>query len=224
MTVVLGIETATPVCSVGLVGAPGLRGEMSVPAGNAAAERLPECVKSVLSAAGLTPASLDGVAVSIGPGSYTGLRIGLAFAKGICFAADKPIAAVPTMDAWVRLVPAVLPAAWVLMHSRRGEVFRGEYRPEAGRWKRVGAFEAVPVEDLARGLPEGPVLFLGDGALKHREAIERICRDPRFPEGEGPPPSGAAVAEAGREILAAGGADDLDGLSPMYLLTFQGMP
>lgn len=224
MTVVLGIETATPVCSVGLARTDGPAGEISVEAANAAAERLPDCVLSVLSAAGLTPASLDGVAVSIGPGSYTGLRIGLSFAKGICFAAGKPIVAVPTMDAWVRLAPAVLPTACVLMHSRKGEVFRAVYRAKSGRWERVGGFETVPVEGLTGGLPPGPVLFLGDGSRKHREAIGRMRPDARFPEGDGPNPSGGRVAEAGLEILMAGGAADPDTLSPMYLQNFQGMP
>ncbi|MBN2202156.1 tRNA (adenosine(37)-N6)-threonylcarbamoyltransferase complex dimerization subunit type 1 TsaB [bacterium] len=224
MTVVLGIETATPVCSVGLARTDGPDAEISVEAANAAAERLPDCVHSVLSAAGLTPASLDGVAVSIGPGSYTGLRIGLSFAKGLCFAAGKPIVAVPTMDAWVRLAPAVQPAACVLMHSRKGEVFRAVYRAVSGRWEKLGGFEAVPVEGLAGGLPAGPVLFLGDGSLKHREAITRMRPDARFPEGADPNPSGAKVAEVGLEILAAGGAADLDALSPMYLQNFQGMP
>lgn len=224
MTVVLGIETATPVCSVGLAcdGKPAV--EISVEAANAAAERLPDCVQSVLSEAGLTVAALDGVAVSIGPGSYTGLRIGLSFAKGLCFAAGLPIAAVPTMDAWVRLAPAVPPAACVLMHSRKGEVFRAVYLAKSGRWDRVGGFEPLPVEGLAEGLPAGPVLFLGDGSRRHREAIGRMRPDARFPEGDGPNPSGGRVAEAGREILAAGGASDLDGLSPMYLQNFQGMP
>ncbi len=224
MTVVLGIETATPVCSVGLARHDGPAGEISIEAANAAAERLPDCVRSVLSAAGLTPASIDGVAVSIGPGSYTGLRIGLSFAKGICFAAGKPIIAVPTMDAWVRLAPAVPPSACVLMHSRKGEVFRAVYRAKNGRWERVGGFETVPLEGLAAGLPDGPVLFLGDGSRKHREAIGRMRPDARFPEGEGPNPSGVKVAEAGLEMLNAGGATDPDSLSPMYLQNFQGMP
>jgi tRNA threonylcarbamoyladenosine biosynthesis protein TsaB len=223
MTVVLGIETATKVCSVGLAGPSGFSEELNVPAGNAHAERLPECVQSILSSAGISTASLGGVAVSIGPGSYTGLRIGLAFAKGLCFAAGKPIVAVPTLDAWVRLAPAVHPSACVLMHSRRGEVFRAVYRPDGGRWSRIGGFETVGIASIGEGLPEGPVLFLGDGALEHRAEIEKRCLNPRFPEGGSPAPSGASVAALGLELLAAGESADVDALSPMYLNAFQGL-
>jgi tRNA threonylcarbamoyladenosine biosynthesis protein TsaB len=223
VTAVLGIETATRLCSIGLAAPGGPARELNVEVGNAHAERLPECVRTILDGAGLSTDGLGGVAVSIGPGSYTGLRIGLAFAKGLCFAAGKPIVAVPTLDAWLRLAPPAHPAACGLMHSRKGEVFRAVYRRNGARWTRVGGFETVPAADIVAGLPSGPVLFIGDGADLHRAEIERLRPDSLFPEGGSPPPSGAAVAELGREMLEAGETADADALSPMYLNTFQGM-
>ena len=174
--IVLGIDTATPVCAVGIADDSGPRAEMRLLAGNAHAEQLPDCVQNLLDRAGLSIGALDGIAVSIGPGSYTGLRIGLAFAKGMSCALDKPIAAVPTMDGLARAAPTLGVTACVLIHSRKGEVYRGLYRAEGEQWLRTGGFETVETPRLGEGIPGDGVLFLGEGARMHRSAGTTAAR------------------------------------------------
>jgi tRNA threonylcarbamoyladenosine biosynthesis protein TsaB len=180
-------------------------------------------VRDLLSRARIPAERLDGIAVSIGPGSYTGLRIGLAFAKGMAFSLGRPLAGVPTMDALVSTVPDVFPHVCVMIPSRKGEVFRGLYAREGSRWRPVGGCGVAAQDGLGDGLPEGDVLFIGEGSRIHRSAIESQCRKPHFfPEAHSLP-SGASVAAEGRARLASGPGDDIDGLVPFYMKAFQGV-
>jgi len=99
MSLILAIETATPVCSVAVA----LDGELlslaETVTPNSHAEKLTLFVEQAFTESGLKYTELDAVAVSMGPGSYTGLRIGVASAKGLCYALDKPLIAVPTLQA-----------------------------------------------------------------------------------------------------------------------------
>ena len=97
--IVLGIETATAVCAVALVDDDVVRAERRYEIPQAHSEKLMECVDDCLKSAGLALSSIDGIAISIGPGSFTGLRIGLSVAKGLAFATDKPVVGVPTLEA-----------------------------------------------------------------------------------------------------------------------------
>ncbi|MEX0602753.1 MAG: tRNA (adenosine(37)-N6)-threonylcarbamoyltransferase complex dimerization subunit type 1 TsaB, partial [Bacteroidota bacterium] len=96
---VLGLETSTDVCSVGLIREQEIRVERSVIESHIHSEKLLTLVQEVLKQAGMALADLEGIGVSVGPGSFTGLRIGLSSAKGLAFALDKPLAAVPTFQA-----------------------------------------------------------------------------------------------------------------------------
>jgi len=220
---VLGIETATPVCAVGLAGENGWIAETRIFAGNAHAEQLPGCVQNLLAQTRVSAERLEGIAVSIGPGSYTGLRIGLAFAKGMAYALEKPLAAVPTMEGLVSAVPFCFQTVCVLMHSRKGEVYRGLFRRVEGRWRAEGECAVVEENRLGEGLPGDEVLFIGEGAQLYRPTIEKLCPNPRFFPALHSLPSGASIAMEGRGRLMAGQRDDPDTLVPFYMKAFQGV-
>jgi len=220
---VLGIETATAVCAAGLAGEKGWIAETRIFAGNTHAEQLPDCVRNLLSQARIQPERLDGIAVSIGPGSYTGLRIGLAFAKGMAFSLDKPLTAVPTMDGLVSPVPDVFPRVCVLMHSRKGEVYRRLYGRDNGRWRAEGELDVVAEGRIADGLPGGDILFIGEGSRLYRPEIESRCERPHFFPDAVSLPSGASIASEGRRRLIEGLRDDPDALVPVYVKAFQGV-
>jgi tRNA threonylcarbamoyladenosine biosynthesis protein TsaB len=95
---ILGIETATEVCSAALVHNGAVVAERSLTEKNIHSERLLVIIDEVLTVASLSAKNLDAIAVSIGPGSFTGLRIGLSIAKGLAHACGKPLLAVPTLD------------------------------------------------------------------------------------------------------------------------------
>lgn len=220
---VLGIETATPVCTAGLAGEKGWIAETRIFAGNTHAEQLPDCVRNLLNQASIPAEKLDGIAMSIGPGSYTGLRIGLAFAKGMAFSLDKPLIAVPTMDGLVSAIPDVFPRVCVLIPSRKGEVYRGLYRRDGARWRAEGECDVAVEERLGDGLPEGDILFIGDGARLYRSAIENQCLKPHFFTDAYSLPSGASIAAEGRKRMISGLRDDPDALVPVYMKAFQGV-
>ncbi len=96
---VLGIETSTAVCSVGLVNESGMRIERSLVESHIHSEKLLTLIQDVCEDQKMALSKLDGVAISIGPGSFTGLRIGLSTAKGLCYVLGKPLVAVPTFEA-----------------------------------------------------------------------------------------------------------------------------
>lgn len=95
---ILSIETATGVCSTALIHQKNILSERSVNEKNIHSERLLTLIDEVMNESNVSPTQLDAIAVSIGPGSFTGLRIGLSTAKGLAMAFDRPIISVPTLD------------------------------------------------------------------------------------------------------------------------------
>src|SRR5258706_14324961 len=96
---ILGIESATVVCAAAIIENGCVRSERTLIAPRIHSEKIISLIDESLDDANITPTELEGVAVSIGPGSFTGLRIGLSVAKGLAYALDKPIVAVPTLEA-----------------------------------------------------------------------------------------------------------------------------
>ena len=220
---VLGIETATVVCGVGLVGDEGWVAEYRLRRGYTHAERLPGAVEKVLADAAVSPEQLDGIAVSIGPGSFTGLRIGLGLAKGLALGWEKPLAAVETMDGLVSQVPGMCDRACVMLVARKGEVYQRLYAWEDGRWTSFGAYQLVQEDKIGKELPEGDILFLGEGAACYRERLRQRKTGTRFLGPALALPSGCGVAVRGRELLTRGEVTDADALVPFYLKRFQGV-
>src|SRR6185312_4258464 len=127
MATILNIETATAACSVAVARNGTIIAHEESNEGNVHAERLAVYVDSAIKKSGITFSALDAVAVGSGPGSYTGLRIGTATAKGLCYALDKPLIAVPTLKAMAMAAAKKLNRADVLycpmIDARRLEVY-----------------------------------------------------------------------------------------------------
>ena len=221
--IILGIETATQLCGVGLAGDEGLIADHRLSGKTIHAEHLPRAVETVLGDAGIPDESLDGIAVSIGPGSFTGLRIGLGLAKGMAFGLDKPLMAVPTMDGIVSQVPGCVEWTCVLLIARKGEAYRGIYRWTESSWSLAEPFGIVPEENIKVGLPTEKIMFLGEGALLFRNSILKQIDGAWFPPTMLHYSSGTTIAEKGRELLARGETADIDSLVPLYLKRFQGV-
>ena len=134
-------------------------------------------VKEVLDEKGLAVKDLDAVCVGRGPGSYTGLRVGVSTAKGLCFGAGIPLLSAGTLDVLVSeahrlgVVPEGCRAIVPMVDARRMEVYAAVFTPD-GRQLTETKPVIVEAGSFAAELAEGPVLFIGDGALKCREAIQ----------------------------------------------------
>ena len=143
-------------------------------------------VEGILKNTGLTVRDCDAIAVAVGPGSFTGIRIGVAAAKGLAFAADKPAVAVSTLEAMARNVSHMEGLIICAMDARRNQVYNALFRSDGtGTPRRLTEDRAISLPDLAEEVAamEGPRIVLGDGASS-------------VPEGSGgtgnPLPSGAA--------------------------------
>jgi tRNA threonylcarbamoyladenosine biosynthesis protein TsaB len=180
MALILHIETATSVCSVALAldGALISMKESSKP--NVHSSFLTVFIDEIFKEATIPPSALDAVAVSKGPGSYTGLRIGVAAAKGLCYALGKPLIAVPTLEAMAwGMDPTPLPPPLggegellcPMLDARRMEVYCAIYDRNL---EEVMPVEAVIVNEdsFATYLAKGIVIFGGEGAEKCRPVLE----------------------------------------------------
>ena len=220
--IVLGIDTSTRELSVGLACAQGFLGEMKVAKGNRHSEMLTEVIQQLLALSELTLAEVEGIAVATGPGSFTGLRIGLGTAKGMAMGAELPLVGVPTMQAYLPRVPEPLSMACVLIPSRKNEYYRAVFRREASIWKEVSPVTLCMEDAVLEACSQDPCCFLGEGSVAMHETLRKRPGAVILPP-PGSGSSGYSVASVGRERLFAGEKDSLDTLIPMYHQPFKGI-
>jgi tRNA threonylcarbamoyladenosine biosynthesis protein TsaB len=216
MPLLLALESATPEVSVALVRDATLLAERRAPAGTPAAEGLLPELDALLREAGIALEAVEAFAVSIGPGSFTSLRIGIATLKGLAFGSRRPVAPVPTLAAVARSAgPAEGPVV-ALLDARRGELY-------AGAWRRGGEEPdpSVPEdvytpEALLARLPER-ALLVGEGARVLAEAASAagLAPHPVAPAPAGVPSAGQ-VGLLGARLLARGKGIDVADLVPFY--------
>lgn len=149
-----------------------LKSEQFVNCGLTHSQTLLPLVDAALSAAGKTVADMDAIAVSAGPGSFTGVRIGMGVAKGLALGAGKPIICVPTLLALAYNVSAFPGDIVPIMDARRGEVYTATYRWKDGKMKEVHPMRAIPLKRLLEEV-DGAI-FVGDGVEVHRAAISEV--------------------------------------------------
>lgn len=221
----LALDTATLTASVAVVrvvpgGAPEVLAEGDSETGNAS-ERLLPLVAELMERAGMRMADLDAVAVGAGPGSFTGLRIGLATAKGLAFAAEKPLWLVSSLGAlaWSMDVGDALRVP--VLDARRGELYAGFFRVDGngGVPRAVAPERVLPPADLAAAIravasaADAEVAIAGDALVAHAAALATLPVNVRRVGGRVTPPAVGVAA------LAAAG-DRADGLAhgaPAYL-------
>ena len=175
MACILHIETSTQVCSVAVSEDSHVIFQLEDHSGPNHAERLGSMVDEALSFTDNHAIPFDAVAVSCGPGSYTGLRIGVSMAKGICYGRSLKLIAVPTLE--LMCVPVLLremveenALLCPMIDARRMEVYAGIYDRALKEVRPVGA-DVVDSETYKQWLDERPVYFFGNGAAKCMETI-----------------------------------------------------
>jgi tRNA threonylcarbamoyladenosine biosynthesis protein TsaB len=207
---VLAVEASTLAGGVALLDDERLVAEYVLDVSLTHSERLLAAVDRVLVDAGWTPRDLDGLAVAVGPGSFTGLRIAVSTVKGLALGLAVPVAAVPTLDAMAAGIPfASLPVCPVIS-ARRDEVYASLYRWEDGVMRREWEYLALPPASLAERLTE-PVILAGEGAAAVVSPYARLLPAPRRV------PSPACVGALGLERLRAGEVVKAADLAPLYV-------
>ncbi len=174
MASILCIDTATEICSVALGVNGNIVASKDLTEPNQHASKLTPLIEEVLALAGKTLKELDAVAVSKGPGSYTGLRVGVSTAKGLCYALEKPLISVPTLlSLSVMALQKTNPAGNFMLlpmiDARRMEVYCAVYNQYLNEVEPTRA-EIVTETSFAH-LHTTPLLFFGNGAAKCRDQI-----------------------------------------------------
>jgi tRNA threonylcarbamoyladenosine biosynthesis protein TsaB len=172
---ILQIETATTSCSIALAHNGQVLGFKEINARNVHAEVITVYIDELVQQAGITYDGLDAIAVSCGPGSYTGLRIGVSTAKGLCFALDKPLISVDTLAAMAKgiLADSSIDSDTLLcpmIDARRMEVYTAIFDGNGQVIKPTSA-EIINEESFADILATKKILFFGDGADKCRQTL-----------------------------------------------------
>ncbi len=222
---VLGIESAGARCGAAAVRDGRILAAFEVDGAQLHSERLVGLIGQCLGAAGAEVVQLDGIGVSLGPGSFTGLRISMSVAKGLAYAAEKPLAGISTLAALATqaLLSGVVKGGQVVMpliDAHREGVCAALFRIEENRAVELASVSPVSPEDCAL-LVRGPVVVVGDGADKFRAVVmtqggelSRLCSFPGGPMGVA---GASAVALMAEKEFAAGRGDDLESLEPLYV-------
>ena len=215
---VLALETATLAGSVAITDdAEGLIGEVKVNVGIAHSERLMPSIEWLLKASGISIKEIDAFGVSIGPGSFTGLRIGLSAAKGFAFAADRPIVPVRTIDAFARTMPFCRHMICPMLDARKNEVYAGLYRWEDNLCKEILPQTAIDPAELLKKINE-PVVFMGEGSKIYKDIIAEVIEtNAVFAPLSKMSPSASTVAEIAIEKIRQGVTTDPVSLTPLYI-------
>lgn len=221
---VLGIETATAVCAAAVVHNGRVVAEASFNEKNVHAERLVPLVDSVLREARMMLSDIDGIAVSIGPGSFTGLRIGLSVAKGLAYGSSKPIVGVPTLQALAHRSVDAGSSAFILaaLDARRDEVYCQLWSIHEGTLAAEWEARDMTVSALLRELGDREVMLTGDGSTKILSVTNGFEHGSRFKfVGEDLARCGAgSVGCIGESLLKQGKTDDPTTLEPRYIKDF----
>jgi tRNA threonylcarbamoyladenosine biosynthesis protein TsaB len=180
MDLLLSIETSSPICSIALhkVEDGHLLGQSELRLEKSHSTHLTVLIEQLVANTGHTVRDLAAVAVSDGPGSYTGLRIGAAAAKGLCFALDIPLVAVGTLPALAHQVAARMPRADTYLYApmldaRRQEVYTALYRADGYELTAPAPLILTP-EAMAEQLTHHAVLFFGSGAAKFQPLVADV--------------------------------------------------
>lgn len=222
---VLGIDTAGMSCSAAVTQSGRILASREVVGQQLHSERLLGLIAESLDEANLDRTKIDGIAVSIGPGSFTGLRIGMSVAKGLAFALERPLVGIPTLavlagQAAMSGVAKEGAAVMAIVDAHRDGVCAALYRNHTDGMREISSFGPVTLEECARRVQEH-VVVVGSGAERFKSFLttnsggtEKLCS---FPD-EGMTTIGAGVVGLlGEKEFAASRQGDTESLEPLYV-------
>lgn len=215
---ILGIDSSTAAGSAAVVEGEVLLGEVWFSGAGTHSQVLMVSVARVLEITGTKLESLSGVAVGLGPGSFTGVRVALSTAKGLAFGLGIPLVGVPTLETLAAGAAHSCGLVCPMVDARAQRIYTALFRFLDGSMQQI---EEEALRDLMPWLQslQEPVLFVGDGALEYRGLIEEALGHlARFGPLECALPRAATVARLGAGKIKRGACDDLDLLVPRYAM------
>jgi len=214
---ILALDTASKTCSVALMQDRDLIAEWTFGNGRTHSTHLMEMIEQALRIAGLEVSDVDGFAVSRGPGSFTGLRIGISTIKGLAASMEKPLVGVSSLDA-LALQAAHFPGLiCAMLDARKAEVYVAQFRFSEGRMQKLGPERVCAPLDAVSDIDE-PCLLISDGAVAYAEDICRaLGKNAQMASSVDNAIRASCVARLAYERLCVGDADDLAGFEPLYI-------
>ncbi len=220
MSIILNIETATKNCSVSIADKGKILAIKELNNGNYShAEVLHPFIVDILREANITSNHIDAVAVSKGPGSYTGLRIGVSAAKGLCFAFDKPLISIDTLTSLSHSIAIDNGFIVPMIDARRMEVYAAVFNEKNQLIREIKA-DIIEESSFSEYLKIGKVYFLGDGSQKCKETIlheNAIFVDDKFP-------SAKEMAQLSYDKYKISDIENVAYFEPFYLKDFVVIP
>jgi tRNA threonylcarbamoyl adenosine modification protein YeaZ len=171
---ILGIDTSTKFCNLGLIEDEDVLIEYTI---NGLRKKhssiLVPAIKNLLETINLKMEEINGIAVSTGPGSFTGLRIGLCVAKGVCYARSLPLLGIPTLDAMAFPLKEIPCLICPILESKKDEIYDVVFRG-GGSLHRINDYRCEDIHSLLNRLSslKEKIIFLGDGVKKYRDNIK----------------------------------------------------
>ena len=216
---ILAIDTATLVSSVALATVDNLLAEITLQTKKTHSELLMPHIAKLMDMAQVAKSDLKGVAVSIGPGSFTGLRIGLSTAKTLAYALQIPMVGVPTLAAMAYgcPVPGVILAP--MLNAQKGNVYQALFEWHQGELKEIQPAIVTEVTAALESLSqqERPVVVMGESAVMYREKIEQIGKNLILAAPHVVIQRASSVAGLGYKLIKQGVRHDVMGLEPLYI-------
>ena len=228
MSLILCIETGTDICSVGIARDGELMSLRESDQGRDHAKQVAVFVDELLRETGVKPDELDAVAVGMGPGSYTGLRIGVSFAKGLCYGLNIPLLAVGSLEALTDVAIKDYEAGLIqiegwdeallcpMVDARRMEVYTQIFNSRCEAQSEVSA-EIITEDSFSQWRAKGKLVIFGNGAAKCQEMLpDAIYIDVA--------PSARGLTRIAHQLFEAGKTVDIAYFEPFYLKDFVVIP
>ena len=184
---------------------------------------LAPAVARVLARAGIAVANLQALAVATGPGSFTGLRVGLALVKGLSLAAHLPVLGIPSLDVLAEAQPVKVRRLAAILRAGRGRLAVGWYQASSERWQPTGQVEVLPLDALSQKLTE-PTQVCGELTAEERRSLGRKRRNVVLASPASSLRRPSFLAEIAWRRWEAGQVDDPATLAPFYLHYHEPIP
>jgi len=217
---ILAVDTSSLVAAVAVIDNERLLGEYILNHKKTHSQKLMPMIKELMDNLELTPKDIDVFAASSGPGSFTGLRIGITTVKALAYAVNKPVVSVPTLDALAFNMPVADSLVCPIMDARNNQVFTAVYKWEKGIPVNITEYMGVPINELVQ-LIKGKnqkVVFLGDAVEIHRDFLkEELNENCEFAPGNLMLQRASSVAQLALVKASSGMMESSFDMVPFYL-------
>lgn len=216
---ILAFESSAKAASAALLSSGQLLAEGFLNNGLTHSRTLLLLAEQLLQNCGLTPQDIDAVGVAAGPGSFTGVRIGVAAAKGLAWGAELPCCGVSTLAAMAVGLGVWQGYVCPVMDARRGQVYNALFHVDCGKYTRIRDDRAISLRDLAEDVKNlaGPIFLVGDGSVLCYNTLSEMLPALVLPPEHRMHQRAVGVALEAQRMLLSGECTDAAGLTPNYL-------